>query len=196
VSVSTPARTTGRGQRLEEEMRPRHSEGREATLSSADSRPTHAEPRVRMVGLPRAVATDARTNTVAYRQQGNCFTCKLPGHHSYNCPSRGAQEAPARRCYRCNEEGHISGACPMVAPLCDFCSNAGHVVAACRMKRNALRNTAGRGGRGGAAGSARVERGGRGFTALPTAVVRLLAACLGTARRGRNTEIFEQGRGP
>jgi hypothetical protein len=143
-----------------------------ATLSTSDSRPTHAEPRVRMVGLPRAVAADARANTVAYRQQGNCFTCKLPGHHSYNCPSSGAKTAPARRCYRCNEEGHISVACPMVAPVCDFCNNNGHVVAACRMRRSALRNaggrgergaadqrTAGRGGRGGASGSARVERG-------------------------------------
>jgi hypothetical protein len=183
ASASNPAQTTGRVQRLEDEMRHRYSE-RElqtvmdehwlatATLSTESSRPAHLEPRVRMVGLQRAVAADARANTVAYREQGNCFTCKLPGHYSYNCPSSGARAAPARRCYRCNEEGHISVACPMVAPVCDFCSNEGHVLAACRVKRNALRNaggrgergaadrrTAGRGGRGSAHGSARVERG-------------------------------------
>jgi hypothetical protein len=66
-------------------MRHRHSERElqamldehwvaSATLSTEGNRPARAESRVRMVGLQRAVVADERANTVAYREQGNCFT--------------------------------------------------------------------------------------------------------------------------
>jgi hypothetical protein len=89
-----------------------------------------------------------------------CFTCRKTGHFAAACPNRpdrerGRSRSPSqdsrqdsRRCFKCNERGHLSYNCSKKDLKCETCGNKGHVKEACGRERSSGgRQNRGRNGR-------------------------------------------------
>jgi cellular nucleic acid-binding protein len=86
-----------------------------------------------------------------------CFNCRKTGHFAAACPDRPEKERgrsrstsqdsrgdrrwggageDRRRCFKCNERGHISYNCSKKDLKCETCGNKGHVKEACGRERS------------------------------------------------------------
>jgi len=86
-------------------------------------------------------ATDQKASTKVAKQMKSdepsaCLMCKKLGHPTKNCPlykeARKKAQVTTRRCYGCNETGHMVDRCPNKQNK--HRANQGRICYACRRK--------------------------------------------------------------
>jgi len=111
-------------------------------------------------GSEKVEATDQKASTmVAKRMKSDepsaCLMCKKLGHPTKNCPlykeARKKAQVTTRRCYGCNEMGHMIDRCPNKqnkhranqGRICYACRRKGHISYDCLNGNTPKPNTSG-----------------------------------------------------